>query len=40
MENIEEIMKDLKNMEENTEKIWKIQKKVVKRQGKFERKVS
>jgi hypothetical protein len=31
MENIEEIMKDLKNMEENTEKIWKIQKKVVKR---------
>jgi hypothetical protein len=28
------------NMEENSEKNWKIEKKIVKRYGKYERKVS
>jgi hypothetical protein len=31
---------DIENMEENSEKIWKIQKKIVKRYGKYGRKVS
>ena len=32
--------KDMENTEENCEMIWKIWKKMVKRQGKYERKVS
>jgi hypothetical protein len=30
----------MKNMEENSEKIWKIQKKIVKRYGNYKRKIS
>jgi hypothetical protein len=30
----------MENMEENSEKIWKIPKKIVKRYGKYGRKVS
>jgi hypothetical protein len=30
----------MENMEENSEKIWKIPKKIVKRYGKYRRKVS
>ena len=30
----------MENMEENSEKIWKIQKKIVKRYGNYKRKIS
>jgi len=44
MENMEETQIEewinLENTEENCEKIWKIQKKIVKRYGKYRRKVS
>jgi hypothetical protein len=30
----------MKNMEENCEMIWKIQKKIVKRYGNYERKIN
>ena len=30
----------MENMEENSEKIWKIQKKIVKRKGKYGRNVN
>jgi hypothetical protein len=39
-ENSVEYWNDLENMEDKTEKIWKIWKKIVKRFGKYVRKVS